>query len=324
MQNISCALCGHNQTSLVFLGKDPDWSTGDEFNVVKCKKCGLVYVNPRPDKEEIKKYYPSENWSRARSRINVEDAVISGAHWSIAVTERVEPILKFKKKGKILDIGCGDGLLLYYLKHLGWDCYGIEPGEVAAKYAREVLNLKVSNATLENIKYTDEFFDIVNLQHVFEHLDNPLESLKKINQMLKPGGYLVVGVPNFDSFDRRLFGKRWVGLKLPQHLFQYTEKTLKIMMKKSGFKVCNATYKSYEAKSTMYYSESLRYLLRDFGLYPAREENANKSVKGPTNDKEFILKTLFHIIERGIFKSIGFICDKLNYGSNITVVAKKQ
>ena len=323
MNTVLCALCGSEQYFHLFRGKDRDWDTGDEFNVVRCKKCGLVYTNPRPDKEEIKKYYPSENWSRAQNKVNVEDAVISGAHWSVAIAERVEPILKLGINGKILDIGCGDGLLLYYLKQYGWDCYGVEPGEIAARYANETLGLNVLNITIDNIRYENDFFDVVNLHHVFEHLDEPLEALRQIKYVLKSDGYLVIGVPNFNGFDSKIFGKRWVGLKLPQHLFQYTEKTLKAMVEKSGFKIESVNYKSYEAKNTMYYSESLRYVLRDWGIYPKRENNGDKIGNG-SGYRESMFKKIFHLAERGVFKTMGFVFDKLKYGSTITMVAKKQ
>lgn len=327
MQTVPCALCGSEVFSPILTGKDRDWESGDAFTVVKCRNCGLAFVNPRPDEEEMLKYYPIENWSRARNRVLERDAVISGAPWTVAAGERAAVIAGLGVKGRLLDVGCGDGFLLLYLARSGWDCYGIEPGEVAAAYAREVLGLNVSAGTFEKAGFPAAFFKVVNFQHVFEHLRDPLAALAEAGRVLEKDGYLVISVPNFGGFDSRLFGNKWVGLKLPQHLFQYTSGTMRGLLEKAGFEVHGVSYRSYEAKDTMYYSESLRYCLRDLGLYPPKKAVTGE-LSAPAEpagaEKKPFWKKSAHFAERLFFKSVGFVSDRLGLGSTMTVVARKH
>lgn len=327
MQTVPCALCGSAAFSPVLTGKDRDWESGDAFTVVKCRNCGLAFVNPRPDEEEMRKYYPADNWSRARYRVPERDAVISNAPWTVAASERAEAILRHGTMGRLLDVGCGDGFLLLYLARRGWDCYGVEPGEVAAAYAREVLGLKVLNGTFEKADYPEAFFKVINFQHVFEHVSDPAGTLLQARRLLDRDGRLVISVPNFGSFDRRLFGNKWVGLKLPQHLFQYTRRTLGAFLEKAGFEVCEVSYRSYEAADTMYYSESLRHCLQDLGLYPPKKAAAGGApppAEPPAAEKKPLWKKSAHFAERLFFKSVGFVSDRLGLGSTMTVVAKKH
>lgn len=311
----------------MLIGKDRDWGSGDVFTVVKCDNCGLAYVNPRPDRNELGKYYPAENWSRARNRVPERDAVISNAPWTVAASERAGAITRLGIKGRILDVGCGDGFLLLYLARAGWDCYGVEPGEVAAAYAREVLGLKVSTGTFAKGAYPAGFFNVVNFHHVFEHLSDPAGALAEVSRLLDKDGYLVISVPNFDSLDRRLFGDKWVGLKLPQHLFHYTKRTLGAFLEKAGFEVREVGYRSYEASDTMYYSESVRHCLQDLGLYPLKEGPAAGRQEPPAPagpEKKPLWKSSAHFAERLVFKSVGFAADRLGLGSGMTVVARKH
>lgn len=320
MENVKCELCGSGSGSPVLIGKDRDWDSGELFTLVKCAECGLVYVNPRPTESEMGKYYPPENWSRAKSGIDERDAEINGAHWTVTAAERAAAITRLVKKGRILDVGCGDGFFLLYLSRLGWDCHGVEPGETAAEYARTALGLDVRSGTLQTTKYPDARFDVVSFNHVFEHLREPKANLAEVRRLLKEGGYLVVSVPNFGSADRRLFGSSWVGLKLPQHLFQYTSATLRRMLEGAGFAFCSLEYRSYEANSTMYYSESLRYWLRDIGLYPpAPSPNAPA---GPAVPPARGWRDVFHFFERGLFKSVGYAADTMRMGSTMTMIVR--
>ncbi|MBI4351145.1 MAG: class I SAM-dependent methyltransferase [Elusimicrobia bacterium] len=326
METVSCALCGSAAFSAALTGKDRDWGSGDVFTIVKCDGCGLAFVNPRPDKNELGKYYPAENWSRARNRVPESDAIISGAPWTAAAAERAGAIIRLGRKGRILDVGCGDGFLLLYLARAGWDCYGVEPGGVAAAYAREVLSLKVSTGMFEKGAYPAGFFSVVNFHHVFEHLSDPAGALEEVSRLLDKDGCLVISVPNFDSFDRRLFGNKWVGLKLPQHLFHYTRHTLGAFLEKAGFEVREVGYRSYEAADTMYYSESVRHCLQDLGLYPLKQEpsGGEPGPAAPAAEKKPLWKASAHFAERLFFKSVGFAADRLGLGSGMTVVARKH
>ena len=328
MEYVSCNLCGANNTKLLFRAKERDWETGEFFNIVRCNRCGLVYTNPRPDKDEIKEYYPLEGWPRAKEKIDFEVATINSQPWRKVMKLRTALLLRYIKNGRILDIGCGDGFLLKYLKEKGWEVYGVEPGEVASRYARDILGLSVFTGVLKDVGYPDDHFDAVSLYAVFEHLPNPTQTLMEIKRILKPGGILFISVPNFGGLESRIFGERWIAIKAPTHLYHFTPTVLSRIVKKAGFQVLKIKHISNEGKCTTGYSESLRYLLSDYYLYPRKKSlNAlRKETKtdNQNNFKKIIWKDIIHNIEFVIFKTAGFLADILQIGGNSSLIALKK
>lgn len=140
---VRCNLCGADNAKLLFSAKGRYSDKGEFFRIVKCKACGLTYLNPRPGKDEIQHYYPAQYWSRIHSNVDLDDTMIWGIPWREAMQSKAKPIIKYKKVGKLLDIGCGDGSLLKFLKDTGWEVYGVELGEAASRFAREKLGIEV-------------------------------------------------------------------------------------------------------------------------------------------------------------------------------------
>lgn len=328
MEYVTCNLCGANDTKLLFKAKDRDWGTGDIFNIVRCNKCGLVYVNPRPDKNEIKKYYPPETWPRGKAKIDFEAATINNQPWRKVMKLRTAHLLKYIENGRILDIGCGDGFFLKYLEEKGWKVCGVEPGEVGSRYAREVLGIEVFTGNLEDANFPDNWFDAASLYAVFEHLPDPVKTLKEIGEILKPGGILFISVPNFGGIESKLFGEKWVAIKAQFHFYHFTPGTLSRIVHKAGFRVLEIKHISNEGKCTMGYSESLRYLLADSHLYPQKKSlNALRAeMPSAPNDvgRKAIWKTVLHGIELVVFKTMGWIADRLRLGGNLFLIASNR
>lgn len=326
---MKCNLCGADDTKFCFYTKDRNNdSAKTHFRLVKCKKCDLVFLNPRPDKEEIKKFYPPWYHSRAEKRVvDIYQTEIWGIPWREAMLRKAEPILKYKKEGKILDIGCGDGSLLKFMNDLGWQVHGLDLQGGSSAYARDILGLKVSTGRLEEVDYPEEFFDIIILFHVLEHLHDPSIVLKKANLLLKKDGYLLIEVPNFNSFDSKIFRSRWVGISSPLHLYHFKPNSLKSMLQKCGYTPIEIGFIPEQTKYVAGFSESLRIVLSDFGLYPKRKEIVE------LNDEECNAKNNFlghsaisslHYVEHKIFKHISIVLNKIGLGSNLLTVAKKK
>jgi predicted SAM-dependent methyltransferase len=129
------------------------------------------------------------------------------------------------------------------MKELGMNVYGFEPGNFNEKEARKY-NLNIEKKDLIKYKAKKEYFDIITMNHVLEHIDNPSETVKKINLLLKRNGVLIIGVPNTNSLAYTLFGKNWHQLDVPRHLFDYSDKNLKLLLKKNGFKIIKTRYNS--------------------------------------------------------------------------------
>ena len=159
-------------------------------------------------------------------------------------------------KIKLLDVGSGSGQFLYEMKKLGLDVYGLEPGNFNETESKKE-SLRIEKSTLEKTKYKKESFDLITLNHVLEHLENPLSTLSKIKTFLKKEGVFIVGVPNSRSLAHFLFRKNWYQLDIPRHLINYSDENLIYTLKKAGFKVKRVRYNSRPSQ----FSVSLKYLL---------------------------------------------------------------
>jgi ubiquinone/menaquinone biosynthesis C-methylase UbiE len=133
-------------------------------------------------------------------------------------------------KLKVLDVGSGGGEFLYLLKKLGCDAQGIEPNEGYANYARDQYQLNITVGFMQNTPLEDDTFDRVTLWHVLEHMDNPAWVLKRIHSCLKPGGLLVVEVPNVEATCQAPVNTFHMA-----HLYNFNESTLKRMAGRAGF-----------------------------------------------------------------------------------------
>jgi SAM-dependent methyltransferase len=135
--------------------------------------------------------------------------------------------------GRLLDIGCGRGHFLYLMKKKGWDVSGTELCPDLARGIEAAYDIRVTT----HPDLPDASVDLITMNHVFEHLSSPIEFLSECSRMLKPGGLLVIAVPNYDSWQSRFGGKGWFHLDVPHHLFHFGASGLKSLMKRSGFEV---------------------------------------------------------------------------------------
>jgi 2-polyprenyl-3-methyl-5-hydroxy-6-metoxy-1,4-benzoquinol methylase len=326
MEYVKCNLCGFDDAKLILRARNR--ITNEEkkfFKLLKCRKCGLVYLNPRPDKEEIKKYYPP--WYHSRVQTNVIDITktkIWGIPWREAMQKKAEPILKYKKRGRILDIGCGDGFLLKFLKESGWQTYGVELQDTSSLFARDVLGLTVFSGRLEEANYPEESFDVITLFHVLEHLPDPSGTLKKARSLLHKDGFILIEVPNFHSFEAKIFRSKWVGISAPLHLYHFTRRTLRAMLKSRGFIPVEVGFIPEQTKYMAGYSESLRYCLMDLGLYPSRSQSGDlkNGEAGCTSSSSGL--SLLHLLEYLIFSRVAYFMNKIGRGLNLLTIARRK
>ena len=329
-EEVACLLCDAKQERLLF--ELPDYNQGCPglFRIVQCRNCDLVYLNPRPSQKVIHQYYPPEEWIRVKLKVSLEKGEISGKPWRQIMARRSSPILSRRVRGRILEIGSGDGLFLRHLMEKGWDCVGVEPDPEASQYAREVCGVSVQTGSPDTIDFPPHSFDVTSLFAAIEHLPNPLETLKKLKGLIQEDGFIYIGsVPNFDSFDRRLFGKRWAHLNAPRHLYHFTPQTLNKVLERIGLFSEAVGMQSSEGKTVMGYTDSLRYHLRDMGLPVGRKSRPGGiSEEGGSGCWERIFssktKQTIHVLEYGIFRAIGQIADACQKGSVFSVIAKKR
>jgi SAM-dependent methyltransferase len=211
-----------------------------EFQLVRCTRCGSAYTWPRLSPDEIEKYYLQSYYGPENVKfISPLEVVIQ------AVTSKRADWLShlIPSQGRVLEVGCGRGLLLSALHQRGYDCYGIERSELAATRAKETAGLRIFTAPLSGCDFADSSFDLAILWHVLEHLHDPVGDLEILNRLLKPGGSLVLEVPNFSSLQSHLTGHLWFHLDVERHLYHFSPEGLLELLKGHGFEAAiHGTY----------------------------------------------------------------------------------
>lgn len=232
---VSCPVCGSNKSSVLFQANDFEYKLPGLFYVSTCDECGLIFQNPRPKFSEILRYY-TDTYEPFKK---VGSPLMQNIRHRFLVVPRINKysdlFKNYKGKAKLLDVGCASGDLLSELSNNSkFICEGVEPVNYAVKLARE-RGLKVQHSTVENLKCKKNTYDLIIMNHVLEHLQNPQEVVKKIYQILKKGGYFSGELPCADSIERIIFGKYWAVYHLPRHLTFFTKKLLKRFLEEKGF-----------------------------------------------------------------------------------------
>ncbi len=239
-EQVNCNQCGANDYTVVFEKAESHHAVElkDKYSaakgvpctdqVVRCNRCGLVYINPRTSEDVILESCADGDdevyFSQAEGRISTFG---SGLKW----LEKFVP-----NKGKVLDVGCAAGFFLKVAKENGWDAKGVEPNRWLGEQGRKNYNVDIFSGYFEDAKLEDKSFDVVTMWDVIEHIPKPKEALKEANRVLKENGTLLVSTPDFSSVFAKMFGRRW-WFFLSHHLFYFTPKTMGNMLKDSGFEV---------------------------------------------------------------------------------------
>lgn len=229
-----CAACGGHRSA-------PDIEVPGALRIVVCAACGLGMLWPRPSASELDAAYPEAYYGvdGAKFRLPFEQALRVGG-WLEA--QRIERRLPPTHR-RVLDVGCGRGLVLRALADRGVEVHGFERSRVAAEGADPRIHLRFGEV-LEEAGFPARSFGAVTFRHVLEHVGDPLGALRAARELLCDEGWLVVEVPNFGSLQARWAGGRWFHLDPPRHLFHFTEDSLRRMLARAGYEVGEAGHLS--------------------------------------------------------------------------------
>ena len=226
MVTIKCILCNVD---------DADFFIEDEgFTAVKCKRCGLMYVNPRPEFEESKERYNDSYLTEAEEHIATIDENILRAKLDL------ELIKRYKKEGRMLEIGCAEGSFLAEAKKSGYEPYGLEINKKFIEYARNKYQLaNIFEQDILESSFPERHFDIIYMRGVLCHIHDPIKELNKINKFLKDDGVFICVTGNIGSLSIGRIRKyrNFIHLNLSQHLFHYSEDNLRTLFNKAGFRI---------------------------------------------------------------------------------------
>jgi GT2 family glycosyltransferase/SAM-dependent methyltransferase len=275
-----CPVCGRAAWRFVFAARDRMHQIPGEFALARCA-CGLRATLPQP--EDIGRYYPATYYSygplgalpfygsgfKGALRTLVlryqygyrygelgarlpERGLVSAALRMLTRPLRRRDAMVFgpgplpaaTPGGRALDIGSGNGIWLLKLQALGWQVEGLEFSSLACQHARAA-GLTVHQGSLADIRFPSGHFDVVRIWQTLEHVPNPAEVLREIARILKPGGQLLIGVPNAGGWLARAWGPLWFDLDVPRHLWHFTAADLRALVERAGLRVDSIGYGFY-------------------------------------------------------------------------------
>ncbi len=290
----SCPLCGTRGIELYADLHDRFFAAPGQWALRRCPSCGQAWLDPMPEVEELGKLYGSywEEFDSLFPRVdqglgyagrNLFDAATNAALRVMGYPDRVgspasrllarilplvPPLkeildgtvmsLRQKDDGRLLDVGCGDGSFLVLMRSIGWKVSGIEPDPVAAKLAREGHRLDVSVGNIEDIDLPEAAYDAITMQHVIEHVYEPIGVLKRAFAALKPSGVLSIRTPNLDSLGHARFRDMWMHMDPPRHLRLFVPSTLSTCVKRAGFTILDMHTSPRSAQTVFDLSSAIR------------------------------------------------------------------
>ena len=264
---VLCPYCGSNERTLAY-SEVQDWTfycAAGKWDYWDCVDCKSLYLDPRPTRHQIGAAYIKYHTHTIAVSQHLLYAIkdrLKNEYWAWSLGANIEPRLHLPKllggittligkrlkvpfgweslatlpKGRFIDVGCGNGQTVDVARQLGWDAMGIEVDPEAIRAAQRT-GLNIVEGTYEQLTQYKQHFDCIMCSHVLEHVHDPRDLLEKLKLAIKPGGVLLLSLPNSLSALRRHFGINWRGLEAPRHLSIPAEPQLIKLLVELGFSI---------------------------------------------------------------------------------------
>jgi 2-polyprenyl-3-methyl-5-hydroxy-6-metoxy-1,4-benzoquinol methylase len=239
LEHVPCAVCGADDYAVVYEARydretDSDLvqkfrASGDELlidRLVRCRRCGFQYVNPRLRGDLIFSAYSEGEDPVYVSQLAARERTFAAALGEIERASR--------GRGRLLDVGTAAGAFVAAARDRGWEAEGCEPNRWMAQWGASHYGIRIREGSVFDQPYEDGSFDVVTLWDVIEHTLDPRAVLARCRSLLKPGGILVVNYPDIGSWIARVLGRRWLFLT-SVHLYYFDRRTIRQMLRATGF-----------------------------------------------------------------------------------------
>ena len=263
-------MCGVNRFSKVLNCKD-HYVSGEIFEIVECEKCKMRITKDFPAENELGKYYETSDYI---SHSDTKKGIMNYTYHQVRqymLRKKAAWIEQYAglKTGRMLDVGAGTGYFADAMQRRGWQVSVVEKNDSAREFAGRNFQLPVydsiENFSRKNSSGAINGLDTITLWHVLEHLEHLNESMEQFYKLLKPGGTLIIAVPNCDSYDARKYGKFWAAYDVPRHIWHFRAEQMKILARKHGFSISGIKKMPFDAfyismMSEKYAGKSLPFL----------------------------------------------------------------
>ena len=279
----ACPACG--QPSISFWKQVKDYSVSQEnFEVWECADCQLRFTQQVPGPAAIAPYYKSENYI---SHTNTNKGLVNRLYhlvrnYTLQEKCRLVKATTGLATGEILDVGAGTGYFLAAMKKAGWKITGIEPDALARQQAAQSQGIQL--LTAESLfQLPEAHFDVITLWHVLEHVHDLHAYLDQLMRLLKPGGHLMIAVPNYTSADATYYAENWAAYDVPRHLYHFAPGSMIRLLQQHGFRFLSTRPMRFDSYYVSLLSERYKHssaaLLRGF----LRGWKSNRRAAGGTN-----------------------------------------
>ncbi len=205
-----------------------------QVDIVECTRCGLAWWVPEPGFDP-RATYDAAYFDSPRHEHGYDDYSALGECLRRTFAARISRLPPAKKDTRLLDVGAAYGFAVEEARRVGWEAFGLEVSEAAARSARGEAAGRMVVGPAEAIPFASASFDAITAWDVLEHLSRPRESLREIHRLLKPGGRFVLTTGDVGSWLARISGRKWHLYTLPEHLYFFTQRSLELLLDSEGF-----------------------------------------------------------------------------------------
>lgn len=217
----------------------------EKFQLLYNAEYDILKTTPQPSLNKLGSYYESDDYishtDGQRSLFEKIYQVVKTKN----ISDKVKTVTRANSgTGRLLDIGCGTGDFLAVAKSVGWQTVGFEPNDKARNLALS----KGVELVAETTDLPDASFDVITMWHVLEHVPDVEAQIKELRRLVKPGGTIVIAVPNFKSVDAKYYGKFWAAYDVPRHLWHFSKTAIKKLFEEQALfleEVKPMTFDSY-------------------------------------------------------------------------------
>ena len=323
--NMICPICKNMGASLYEKLSDHTFGTEGIWDLNICIHCHHVWLRTIPNRTHIMPLY-KDYYTHVLTKSGVSSYLLNELedhiycnHYGytsvysyykhhriiryLATIEILREVIEYKIMKiprswgtRLLDIGCGNGVFISKMQSLGWYVEGTDIDLASIEYARNIFKLNVHYGEIHDLSIRSNSFDIITLNHVIEHIDNPSVLLSECYRILKPGGKLVLLTPNIESLGSKIFKQYWRGLEIPRHFNLFTMDTLIKTCILTGFRTHSVTTTARMARHL--YRESLK-------IYVKSKRSSNMITIEPIEKLSSYLFQIFEWVINKVKRSMG-------------------
>lgn len=228
-ETATCGVCKHPGEPL-FQQRDLLCGLPGEFGQRRCPCCDSYFLSPRVPESHIAAYYPTSYAPYAPA----SNSILDKAGSLLGLTRyRQRLVEKYASHGAILDVGAGNGSFLRALSGTSWDRYALD----VEQYCEFDFPVTFTSGRFDQTPPAFPPMAVITMWHVFEHFYHPSMALANAAQLLTPGGYLFLAIPDPQCVERRIFGSNWIGWDAPRHIATYSAKAMEIQLARAGLQL---------------------------------------------------------------------------------------